>query len=87
LLKRCADRVDKMSNGRIKIETLPDGAIAPAFEILDAASACSWFSRSSRSGCPRCRARREPGSPQIDHVAAKATLRLKRESCSISEMR
>ena len=25
-----------MSNGRIKIEVLPDGAIVPAFEILDA---------------------------------------------------
>ena len=36
LLKRYADRVDKMSNGRIKIEVLPDGAIVPAFEILDA---------------------------------------------------
>jgi TRAP-type mannitol/chloroaromatic compound transport system substrate-binding protein len=36
LLKRYADRVDKMSNGRVKIEVLPDGAIVPAFEILDA---------------------------------------------------
>jgi TRAP-type mannitol/chloroaromatic compound transport system substrate-binding protein len=36
LLKRYADRVDKMSAGRIKIEVLPDGAIVPAFEILDA---------------------------------------------------
>ena len=36
LLKRYADRVDKMSNGRIKMEVLPDGAIVPAFEILDA---------------------------------------------------
>ena len=36
LLKRYADRVDKMSNGRVKIEILPDGAIVPAFEILDA---------------------------------------------------
>jgi TRAP-type mannitol/chloroaromatic compound transport system substrate-binding protein len=36
LLKRYAERVDKMSNGRIKIEVLPDGAIVPAFEILDA---------------------------------------------------
>jgi len=36
LLKRYADRVDKMSNGRLKIEILPDGAIVPAFEILDA---------------------------------------------------
>ena len=36
LLQRYADRVDKMSNGRLKIEVLPDGAIVPAFEILDA---------------------------------------------------
>ena len=36
LLKKFADRVDKMSNGRIKMEILPDGAIVPAFEILDA---------------------------------------------------
>lgn len=36
LLKRYADRVDKMSGGKIKIEVLPDGAIVPAFEILDA---------------------------------------------------
>ena len=36
LLKRFADRVDKMSGGRIKMEMLPDGAIVPAFEILDA---------------------------------------------------
>jgi TRAP-type mannitol/chloroaromatic compound transport system substrate-binding protein len=36
LLKRYADRVDRMSNGRLKIEVLPDGAIVGAFEILDA---------------------------------------------------
>lgn len=36
LLKKFGDRVDKMSNGRIKMEILPDGAIVPAFEILDA---------------------------------------------------
>ena len=36
LLKRFGDRVDKMSNGRLKMEMLPDGAIIPAFEILDA---------------------------------------------------
>ena len=36
LLKRYAERVDKMSNGRLNIEVLPDGTIAPAFEILDA---------------------------------------------------
>jgi TRAP-type mannitol/chloroaromatic compound transport system substrate-binding protein len=36
LLKRYAERVDKMSNGRLKIEVMPDGAIVGAFEILDA---------------------------------------------------
>jgi TRAP-type mannitol/chloroaromatic compound transport system substrate-binding protein len=36
LLKKFSDRVDRMSAGRIKIEVLPDGAIVPAFEILDA---------------------------------------------------
>ena len=36
LLKRFGDRVDRMSGGRIKMEMLPDGAIVPAFEILDA---------------------------------------------------
>ncbi|MBL8704824.1 MAG: TRAP transporter substrate-binding protein [Rhodospirillales bacterium] len=36
LLKKYGERVDKMSNGRVKIEVLPDGAVVPAFEILDA---------------------------------------------------
>jgi len=36
LLKRFADRVDKMSNGRLKMEMLPDGAVVAAFEIMDA---------------------------------------------------
>lgn len=36
LMKRFADRVDKMSNGRLKMEVLPDGAVVNAFEILDA---------------------------------------------------
>ena len=36
LLKHFAERVDKMSAGRLKMEILPDGAIVPAFEILDA---------------------------------------------------
>jgi TRAP-type mannitol/chloroaromatic compound transport system substrate-binding protein len=36
LLKRMADRIDRMSAGRVKMEILPDGAIVPAFEILDA---------------------------------------------------
>ena len=35
LLKRFSDRVDKMSNGRLKLEMLPDGAVVNAFEILD----------------------------------------------------
>lgn len=36
LLRRLADRIDRMSAGRIKMEILPDGAIVGAFEILDA---------------------------------------------------
>ena len=36
--KMFAERVEKMSGGRLKIETLPAGAIVGAFEILDAAS-------------------------------------------------
>ena len=36
LLKRMGDRIDRMSAGRVKMEFLPDGAIVPAFEILDA---------------------------------------------------
>ncbi len=36
LMKRLADRVDKMSNGRLKMEMLPDGAVVAAFEIVDA---------------------------------------------------
>jgi TRAP-type mannitol/chloroaromatic compound transport system substrate-binding protein len=36
LLQRYAERIGKMSNGRVAIEVLPDGAIVSAFEILDA---------------------------------------------------
>ena len=36
LMKRYADRVDKMTGGKLKIDILPDGAVVPAFEILDA---------------------------------------------------
>ena len=36
LMKNFGDRVDKMSNGRIKVEVLPDGAVVGAFGILDA---------------------------------------------------
>lgn len=35
-LKVFADRVDKMSAGRLKVEALPAGAVVPAFEVLDA---------------------------------------------------
>jgi TRAP-type mannitol/chloroaromatic compound transport system substrate-binding protein len=37
-LKFMAERVDKLSNGTLKIEPLPAGAIVPAFEVLDATS-------------------------------------------------
>ena len=36
LMKRYADRVDRMTAGKLKIDVLPDGAVVPAFEILDA---------------------------------------------------
>lgn len=36
LLKKFSDRIDKMTAGRLKIDVLPDGAVVPAFEILDA---------------------------------------------------
>lgn len=36
LMKRFGERVDRMSNGRIKMEILPGGAVVNAFEILDA---------------------------------------------------
>lgn len=36
LLKRMADNVDKMSNGRLKIEIMPSGAVVNPNEILDA---------------------------------------------------
>jgi TRAP-type mannitol/chloroaromatic compound transport system substrate-binding protein len=36
LLRRFADRIDRMSGGRLKLEMLPDGAVVPAFEIFDA---------------------------------------------------
>jgi len=34
--KMFAERVEKLTAGRLKIETLPAGAIIPAFEVLDA---------------------------------------------------
>lgn len=36
LCKRFAERVERMSAGRIKIEVVPDGAIVPVYELLDA---------------------------------------------------
>jgi TRAP-type mannitol/chloroaromatic compound transport system substrate-binding protein len=36
-LKFFAERVDKLTGGQLKIESLPGGAIVPPFEILDAA--------------------------------------------------
>jgi len=36
LMKKMGERVDRMSAGRIKMEMLADGAVVPAFEILDA---------------------------------------------------
>ena len=36
LMKKFGERCDKMSNGRLKFEMLPDGAVVNAFEMLDA---------------------------------------------------
>lgn len=36
ILQNFAQRIDKMTNGRLKIDVLPDGAVVGAFEILDA---------------------------------------------------
>jgi len=38
IFKLWAESVEKMSNGRLKVETLPAGAIVPAFEVFDATS-------------------------------------------------
>ena len=38
VFKLFAETVDKMSAGRLKIETLPGGAIVPPFEVFDATS-------------------------------------------------
>ena len=37
-LKYVAERVDKLSNGTLKIEAMPAGTVVPAFEVLDATS-------------------------------------------------
>lgn len=50
-LKTLADRVEKMSAGRLKIEALPPGAVVGAFEVadatnrgvLDAAYTCTYY--------------------------------------------
>jgi TRAP-type mannitol/chloroaromatic compound transport system substrate-binding protein len=38
LFKLWGESVEKMSGGRVKMETLPAGAVVPAFEVFDAAS-------------------------------------------------
>jgi TRAP-type mannitol/chloroaromatic compound transport system substrate-binding protein len=38
VFKLWAETVEKMSGGRLKIETLPAGAVVPAFEVFDATS-------------------------------------------------
>ena len=38
IFKLWAETVEKMSGGRLKVETLPAGAIVPAFEVFDATS-------------------------------------------------
>lgn len=36
MFTRWAEEVEKLTNGRVTIETLPAGAVVPAFEVLDA---------------------------------------------------
>ena len=38
LFQQWGETVEKMSGGRVKIETLPAGAIVPPFEVFDAVS-------------------------------------------------
>jgi TRAP-type mannitol/chloroaromatic compound transport system substrate-binding protein len=38
IFKLWAETVEKMTAGRLKIETLPAGAIVPPFEVFDATS-------------------------------------------------
>jgi len=38
VFKQWGDTVEKMSGGRVKMETLPAGAVVPAFEVFDATS-------------------------------------------------
>jgi TRAP-type C4-dicarboxylate transport system substrate-binding protein len=38
IFKLWAETVEKMSAGRLKVETLPGGAIVPPFEVFDATS-------------------------------------------------
>src|SRR5687768_11775785 len=38
LFVQWAESVEKMSGGRVKIETLPAGAVVPPFEVFDAVS-------------------------------------------------
>jgi TRAP-type mannitol/chloroaromatic compound transport system substrate-binding protein len=38
IFKLWGETVEKMSNGRLKVETLPGGAIVPPFEVFDATS-------------------------------------------------
>jgi TRAP-type mannitol/chloroaromatic compound transport system substrate-binding protein len=38
IFKLWAETIEKMSGGRLKVETLPAGAIVPAFEVFDATS-------------------------------------------------
>jgi len=80
LLKHFAERVDKMSNGRVKMEMLPDGAVVQAFEILDAvdkgvvdggyAWTHYWSGKNSAAGLlSNPSAGAGTGMDQISHVA------------------
>lgn len=80
LMKKFGDRVDKMSNGRLKMEMLPDGAVVNAFEMLDAvdkgvvdggfAWAHYWSGKNTAAGLfSNPAAGAGTGMDQLSHVA------------------
>ncbi|MBA3588820.1 TRAP transporter substrate-binding protein [Methylibium sp.] len=80
LMKRFGERCDKMSNGRLKMEMLPDGAVVNAFEMLDAVDkgvvdggyswAHYWSGKNSAAGLfSNPAAGGGTGMDQLSHVA------------------
>ncbi|MES2100777.1 MAG: TRAP transporter substrate-binding protein [Pseudomonadota bacterium] len=80
LMKKFAERCDKMSNGKLKFEMLPDGAVVAAFEMLDAVDkgvvdggyswAHYWSGKNSAAGLfSNPAAGAGTGMDQLSHVA------------------